>query len=199
MKSDPDSVDWELLSRFYDGEVDAFDELFAKYFSPLRRHAMWILKDHLKAEDAVQETMVKLYFKRIERRTTLAAWLYRVCTRECINQIRKTGRELPLDFDGAGFDSIASVRNEHTTVEQESDIETCLNTLSQLERLVIELRDLEGYSNDETAHALNKSSGYISNIHKRATTKLLRGLGLPVDQENYQEQGTEIRSTGQNV
>jgi RNA polymerase sigma-70 factor (ECF subfamily) len=54
-----DVSDATLLARFNSGDGDALDQLFARYEAVLFQFLVGMLKDHHRAEDALQETFVR--------------------------------------------------------------------------------------------------------------------------------------------
>ncbi len=68
--------------------------LFINYMDHLYRMALFMLSDVQDAEDAVQETYVRLLLKkpRLRDEEHGKAWLIRVCINICKNQIRFRSR-----------------------------------------------------------------------------------------------------------
>lgn len=79
-----------LLSRLADGEEDAFEELFTRYYSPLCEYASQYIRDE-EAEELVQDLMLFLWETREELMidTSLSSYLFTAVRHRCLNAIRK--------------------------------------------------------------------------------------------------------------
>ena len=76
------------------------EELYLQYRSPMFRVAMAILRDEGLAEDAVQETFLKVirYFPQYQSRGKFRGFLYKVASNTCTDLWRKRG-EVSLTED----------------------------------------------------------------------------------------------------
>lgn len=89
--------DVTLLARFRDGDADALDELFARYEAALFQFLVGMLKDHHRAEDALQETFVRA-LSRLNGVDPdhLRGWLFTVAYHEAM-LIRRRDKSRPAD------------------------------------------------------------------------------------------------------
>lgn len=89
--------DEELLERIGGGDTEAFDALHARCREAVRRHAERILCDADAAEDAVQETFLRVWRKAglWERRGSARGWVLRIATNlslDLLESRRRSGR-----------------------------------------------------------------------------------------------------------
>ena len=72
--------DGTLINRSIDGDNEAFRELVDRYKSLVYNRAWQLLGDHGEAEDAAQETFLRLYknLKRYQPQFSFRSWLYRI-------------------------------------------------------------------------------------------------------------------------
>jgi RNA polymerase sigma-70 factor (TIGR02960 family) len=82
-----------LLSRARSGDDAAFSELVGPYRRELLLHCYRILGSFQDAEDVLQETLLSAWraIDRFDGRS-LRAWLYRIATNRCMNELRATRR-----------------------------------------------------------------------------------------------------------
>ncbi|GIJ23579.1 RNA polymerase sigma factor SigJ [Micromonospora lutea] len=139
------------------------------------------------AEDAVQETWLRLSRADSDEVDNLAAWLTTVVARVCLNTLRtrQRRREEPLDtrvpdpvITPAGPDD-----PEHSAVLADSvglALLVVLDTLSPPERLAFVLHDMFGVPFDEIAPMVDRSPATARQLASRARRRV-RGQAPPVD------------------
>ena len=84
---------------------DTFAEQAEKYRHELRVHCYRMLGSFDDAEDMVQETFLRAWRKRddFEGRSSFRAWLYRIATNACIDDVRRPQRVLPNQLEPASW------------------------------------------------------------------------------------------------
>ena len=148
----------ELASRLVDGDMAAFNELYKKYFHPVYRNALKILRDIPAAEDVLQEVFITLWEKRrtIDPERSLAGWLFILCYNRSVNVLRRRLREsilyrqLPQPWEPSPEEEI-----KYST--QWKILEDAMSCLSPQRRKVFELCKLQGKSYEEAARELDIS------------------------------------------
>jgi RNA polymerase sigma-70 factor (ECF subfamily) len=82
--------DKELYIKLKNGDERAFQTLFRKYYSALCRFAHQFLKDGEQAEEAVQDTFVKIWEKResLNIDSSVKHYFFRSVRNHCLNQIQ---------------------------------------------------------------------------------------------------------------
>ena len=168
--------DFELIRAINSGQFDRFPDLVKRYEQKLYNFSLRMCRDAADAEDTVQETFLNVfrYLKDFRYETKFKNWLYRVAASTCIKKRRKSKfapqRELSLD---------EFLPQDETEVPDQvprwalmpldkllndellDKINTAIFTLPEKYRLVIVLRDIEGFSTAETAQILNLSDANV--------------------------------------
>jgi RNA polymerase sigma factor (sigma-70 family) len=105
-------VNERTLSRARAGDEQAFRELTDPYRRELQLHCYRILGSVQDAEDALQETLLAAWraLEDYEDRASLRAWLYRIATNRCLNQLRDSGRRAQPETAGLAFEPPAPTR-----------------------------------------------------------------------------------------
>ena len=168
--------DFELIRAINSGQFDRFPELVKRYEQKLYNFSFRMCRDAADAEDTVQETFLNVfkYLKDFRYETKFKNWLYRVAASTCIKKRRRSKfapqRELSLDEfypqseaevpqqvpDWAQMPLDKLLSNELL-----DKINEAIFTLPEKYRLVIVLRDIEGFSTAETAQILNLSDANV--------------------------------------
>jgi len=75
----------ELVRRCQQGELVAFTDLFRRYESQVYRLAVTILRDEEDAEDAMQDTFLRVFerIKSFRGESSLKTWLTAVAVNRC--------------------------------------------------------------------------------------------------------------------
>ncbi|MBO9308663.1 MAG: sigma-70 family RNA polymerase sigma factor [Chloroflexi bacterium] len=185
--SDPQaqSDDLTLVARARRGEVQAFNDLVLRYQSAMYNLAFRLLDDADLAADATQDAFIAA-FQRLPqfRGSNFRAWLARIVTNACYDALRRR-RRAPLSLEelsaerAEGNAQPALVSDSDESPEQlamrralSEAIQDCLNQLPLSFRTVAILSDVQGYSYDEIALALNLSLGTVKSRLSRARQKL---------------------------
>jgi RNA polymerase sigma-70 factor (ECF subfamily) len=170
---DKDSV---LIQAINSGQVEKFQDLVKRYEQKLYNFSLRMCRDPGDAEDMVQDTFLNVfrYLKDFRYETKFKNWLYKVAASTCIKQRRKSkfapDRELSLDEFKANDEAEPPVQvpnwalmplDQLLNEELSETISSAILSLPKKYRLVMVLRDVEGFSTDETAQILNLSPSNV--------------------------------------
>ncbi len=138
----------------------------------LRAFGVSLTQNSDKADDLVQETLVKAWDKQasFQPGTNLKAWLFTILRNEFYSQMRKRGREVQ-DSDGAMTARLAIHPSQHGSLDLE-DFRTALETLPEDQREAIILIGASGFSYEEAAEICDCAVGTIKSRVSRARTRL---------------------------
>jgi RNA polymerase sigma-70 factor, ECF subfamily len=157
----------EAMRRGEPGCLGAFFELWGDRIYGL---ALRLLGDPAAAEDVVQEAFLKLMANagRIEGRSRLATWLYRVAYNAAMDRLRSQKREVPVPEEGDEVTAPAVLvdfrlspeASLHDT-ELRGALDAAVAALPPTLRAVFLLRDVEGLSTADAAEALDISEANL--------------------------------------
>lgn len=176
---------------------DEFGALAAAYQGELRAHCYRILGSVQDAEDAVQEALVRAWkgIDRFEGRSSIRSWLYSIATNTALDIARhKSRREVAVDLGspaGAGAELGAPLTEQpwlepypdqwlepdrgpspEARYEQREAVEiafvAAVQHLPPLQRAVLVLREVAGFSAAETAGLLGTSVASVTSALQRA-------------------------------
>src|ERR1700736_2058267 len=93
-----------LLKAAAQGSEDAYRRLVEPYRGELQAHCYRMLGSMHDAEDALQDALLRAWrgLARVEGRSSLRSWLYRIATNSSLTAIEKRPkRVLPIDYGPA--------------------------------------------------------------------------------------------------
>jgi len=171
------------------GNLEAFNELVLMYQDFLYRVALNLLRNEEDAEDATQQAFLSA-FRNLStfRGGSLRSWLARILVNASYDELRRLSRakNLPLqetnqDDEEAGpilwlADTDPSPEARVETNEMLEAIESSLDALPRHYRLVVSLVDVDGFSYEEAAEALDVPVGTIKSRLARARNTLRTSL-----------------------
>ena len=171
--------DFDLIQAINSGEVDKFQDLVKRYEAKLYNFSLRMCRDPSDAEDMIQDTFLNVfrYLKNFRYEAKFKNWLYKVAASTCIKKRRKSKfapeKELSLE---EFLPNDEAEKPDHVPQWALIPLDKLLNeelagvinktivSLPKKYRLVIVLRDIEGFSTTETAQILNLS---LSNVKVR--------------------------------
>lgn len=144
----------------------------------LRAFAISLCGNAVRADDLVQETLVKAWHKlgSFKERTNLKAWLFTILRNTYFSQYRKGRRELP-DNDGE-YSARLSVQPQQQIHVDLQDMSTALNKLPDDQREALLLVAAEGFSYEEAAEISKCAVGTIKSRVSRGRVRLAELLQL---------------------
>jgi RNA polymerase sigma-70 factor (ECF subfamily) len=167
--------DAALIQAINAGETDRFYELVQRHEQALFNFGLRICGQAADAEDMVQDTFLNVfrYLKTFRFESQFKNWLYRIATSVCIKRRRRSKfapeRELSLDEFLPGDEKVATETpawareplDRLLDEELAGRIEAAILALPESYRPVLVLRDIEGFSTEETAQILNLTPGNV--------------------------------------
>ncbi len=138
----------------------------------LRAFAMSLVQNADKADDLVQETLVKAWDKHasFQPGTNLKAWVFTILRNEFYSQMRKRGREVQ-DSEGTITGRVAVHPSQHGSMDL-GDFRTALEKLPEDQREAIILIGASGFSYEEAAEICGCAVGTIKSRVSRARARL---------------------------
>lgn len=169
----------ELLKRFAEGDLDAFEKLFRQFEKQVYAWIVRIVRDTGVAEDLTVETFWRIYRSRMgfDPELDFAPWARRIATNLAIDHLkhRRLERDLP---DEIMQQTLPNPAIQHETREQ---IRRAFRSLPAYLQMTATLALIEGRSCKEIARSLGKSESAIRvRVFRavRALRKELRRTGV---------------------
>jgi RNA polymerase sigma-70 factor, ECF subfamily len=148
------------------------------HLRPMRAFAMSLTRDRGRADDVVQDTVVKAWtnIHKFEPGTNMRAWLFAILRNTFYSERRKASREV-ADHDGT-LAARMSVRPDHDGKLALADFRRAFETLPAVQREALILVGAEGFSYEETATMCGCAVGTIKSRANRGRRRLAELLQL---------------------
>jgi RNA polymerase sigma-70 factor (ECF subfamily) len=170
--------DAELVARVAKGEERAFLTLYDRYAGRVQALTVRILHDPMLAEEATQDTFLKLWGRArlyLAERGSLLLWLLTIARRTALDRLRLEARR-PLLSDSSDPEEIWATTPDHNTLPEEArwrSLYFAVQALDPDHRQVIELAYYQGLSQSEIAEVLGWPLGTVK-TRMRAAMQHLR-------------------------
>ena len=180
-----EQTDAELLAAHCAGDPDAFSEIVRRHRDRLWAVALRTTGNPEEASDALQDALISAYRRADSFRgdSAVTTWLHRIVVNASLDRLRRKSVRawVPLPEDGEGQamvdDSrLADPRAAAETSETVAEVRAALDTLPPDQRAAVVLVDLEGWSVEEAAKALDCPIGTVKSRCFRGRAKLAERL-----------------------
>jgi RNA polymerase sigma-70 factor (ECF subfamily) len=143
-----------------------------EHLRPMRAFAMSLTRDHARADDVVQETILKAWsnIEKFEPGTNMRAWLFTILRNTFYSERRRAAREVP-DHDGAMSERMA-VKPDHDGRLALADFRRAFETLPDVQREALMLVGGEGFAYEEAAAMCGCAVGTIKSRANRGRRRL---------------------------
>lgn len=168
-----------LLRGARELDEPALSAIFETYYPLLYRYIYHNLRHGATAEDLTAEVfsrMLEQFGKGRGPEQHLQAWLYRVAHNLVVDHAR---RQVHRDHDPLDEGMVSTEQDVETEVHaaiRREQAARALQRLTQMQRAVIILKYLEGYTNDEVAPMLELSVGAVKALQHRGLASMRRYL-----------------------
>ncbi len=179
-------TDEELIARFQDGDEQAYVELVNRYRDRLITFVYRFVNDMEKAEDIVQDTMMKLYTHRHFYRNIakFSTWIYTIAGNLAKTELRRKKRHKVTNLSHMSRDEreyqLPSVEPETGDTVQghfaEKQIQKAIQELPLHFRTVVILRDIQELSYEEISKIVDVPLGTVKSRINRARLQLQQAL-----------------------
>ena len=188
----------ELVLRAQRGDSSAYEELVRIHQQRVLAVVGGILRRREDAEDVAQQALAKAYFslRRFDLRSAFGTWLYKIAVNECWDYLRKKKvRRLVYESDlsedqlhqvATASESLGQElrprENTALRLEQRQLLDELLGELDEKDRLMLVMKEVEGFSVDEVAEVLGlnvntvkvrlfRARGRLVELHRRRHKK----------------------------
>jgi RNA polymerase sigma-70 factor (ECF subfamily) len=150
-------------------------ELYRQHAPAIFRYFTFRTQDRATAEDltgAVFVKMVEGLARYEERGAPFSAWLFRIAHDRLVDHHRRSALRQTEALSEALEDDTPGTEAQAMTRSAQRRLQQLVANLSEDQRIVVQLRFVEGYSLEECAQLLQKTTGAIKALQHRALRQL---------------------------
>jgi RNA polymerase sigma-70 factor (ECF subfamily) len=180
------TVEGALVRKAQAGDEGAFREIVERYQSKVFSIIYGVVRHRNDVEDIAQQVFAKVYLslKNFDFRSSLITWIYKITVNECFDYLRKRKvRKLVYESD-LSEDEVRRVENTEpegnrqvpadTDLARRDFVTKLLSKVSEEDRMLLMLKEVEGYSVEELAAQTGMNENTIKVKLFRARQKLVR-------------------------
>lgn len=157
--------DKKLIERCKADDAEAIAELVNGLNGYAYTLAFRILLNEEEAKDAVQDTFIKVWksIGNYSDKYLFTTWLYRIVVNTCIDRLKQNKRTISIGLEDEFSDDVVEAIEQREAVRR---IRQLSRGLSEKQRLVFTLVDLQGLSLSDAAEVLRMGTGQVkSNLY----------------------------------
>jgi RNA polymerase sigma-70 factor (ECF subfamily) len=168
-----------LVRQAQAGEPEALATLYRDHSPAVFRYFLFRVRDRATAEDLTAEVFLRMVEglpRYVDRGLPFAAWLFRIAHDRVVDHHRRSGyrqtEALSEHLQDSGPDTEAQAFRRAENLR----LYDLIGELTDEQQLVVQLRFVEGYSLDEVARLLDKTTGATKALQHRALRQLARRI-----------------------
>lgn len=178
----PEIDDIQLIKRVVKGDEGAFLALYDCYVSRVYALTLHILADSMLAEEATQDTFLKLWSRAhmyLPERGSLLVWLLSIARRTALDRLRLEGRRPTLSDARDPTEAWQTIPDSNSVSEESHwrSLNFAVQALSPEYRQLIELAYYQGLSQSEIAEILGWPLGTVKTRLRAAMERLRHAWG----------------------
>lgn len=172
MRTNADITEQELIRQCKNGDLKYQELLYKRFYGYAMGIGLRYSADRDDALEVVNDAFIKIFntIKSVDEQLPFKPWLRKVIVNTAIDLRRKNNRNLAeADLDEAMLISTPSVALTQLNVK---DIMLMMNALPEINKLVFNLYEIDGYSHEEIAKLLKIAESSSRVYLSRAKEKL---------------------------
>jgi RNA polymerase sigma-70 factor (ECF subfamily) len=174
-----------LLEKARQGDAEAFEKLIEAYQKKVFNIALRMLGNYDDACDIAQEVFIRAFrsIKDFREQALFSTWIYKIATNACLDELRRRKNRVFISIDEEVKleegdlkrqieDDKPSPDIEVEQNEMREEINKAISELSEEHRVVIVLRDIQGFTYEEIAKITKCPEGTVKSRINRARQAL---------------------------
>lgn len=173
-------VDEELIRLSKEGNMEAFSRLIERYQDRVYAIAYRFFGNEADAKDVAQDVFIKVFHKiqLFRGDSSFLTWIYHITANTCRDELRKRQKRQMISIDETPLEILhqeIKAKNPFLAPEEvvlkaeaERELQSVLNQLPEDQKMIILLREMQGFSYEEIANTMECSLGTVKSRLNRA-------------------------------
>jgi RNA polymerase sigma-70 factor (ECF subfamily) len=157
-----------------------FRQLLQRYQQPVYWHIRRLVVAHADAQDAMQETFVRVFrsFAQYDESLPLAAWVFRIATNEALRLLGKRNGETLLSLDEASDDLFNLKADDYVDYNDAEAVklQQAILALPAKQQIAFNLRYYDEMSYDDIALVTGSTAANVKANYHNAKEKIVNYL-----------------------
>jgi len=171
-----------LVAKTQKGDEKSFELLFQAFFPKILRYTSFKIPEQ-EVEDIVSDIFLKVVEKinsyKVDKKAGFNAWIFCIAHNKIIDFYRQKKEILGLENDEEGENFFLQIQDESPLPNESANhsfnrkrLQSILKKMPLPQREILELKYLEGFTNNEIARITGKSEGNIRVLQLRALREI---------------------------
>lgn len=168
--------DHEIAAELKKNPEKGFRLLMSRFKEPVYWHIRRIVVSHYDAQDASQETFLRVYrsFDDLRNKDSLTAWIYRIATNEALRLLRLRAPDTtPIDSSGEDVVSLRADEYFDYSDLEAVRLQKAINTLPPRQKLAFTLRYYDELNYNEIAEVMDSTVANAKMSYHIAKNKII--------------------------
>jgi len=157
------SEESDLIARSVRGDLEAYDQLVGVYQDRVYQVAYRVTGNHEDAWDAAQEAFVHAFrsLARFRGAAAFSTWLHRITVNAALDLVRRRPPQPSVPLEAVGISGGREPADAAARADVQRRIHHAIAALPVDQRVVVVLRDLQGFPYEEIASVLRIPLGTV--------------------------------------
>ena len=167
----------DIIKAIKANPEQGFRELMSRFMEPVYWHIRRLVVAHEDAQDAAQETFVRIYrsLDQYSGERSFSAWIYRIATNEALRVIERNNRRAFQTLDETAADFTADAYIDYTDVEAVK-LQRAIHTLPTKQQVAFNLRYYDEMSYEEIADVTGSTASAVKSNYHLAKERIVEYL-----------------------
>ena len=167
----------DIIKAIKANPEQGFRELMSRFMEPVYWHIRRLVVAHEDAQDAAQETFVRIYrsLDQYSGERSFSAWIYRIATNEALRVIERNNRRAFQTLDETTADFTADAYIDYTDVEAVK-LQRAIHTLPTKQQVAFNLRYYDEMSYEEIADVTGSTASAVKSNYHLAKERIVEYL-----------------------
>jgi len=169
----------QSMQKLINGELNALAHIYEMMSRSVYLLACSILKNPEYAKDVLQETFIKVAANagsHYAPDTNAVAWISKIARNLSYRAYGAAKKNVGLDAYGGGISDGSDGKNHDELWVENLSLKDAMLSLSAVEREIVTLHCLEGYKHREIAEIVDKPSGTVRWLYRKAIKGLKKRM-----------------------